>query len=88
MLITCMYMYLTISIQYISTGLKPGKYESFLSLRGLARFTECCLVLWRLTGKQLHRMEAIKVTDMPDELSFSVLKLHYTSGRLCFMEVS
>ena len=69
---------------YISTELKPGKYESFLSLRGLARFTECCLVLWRMTGKQLHRREAIKVTDMPDELSFSVLKLHHHQWQIMF----
>ena len=42
--------------------LKLVQFTSYLSLRGLVRFTECCLILWRLTaGKVEHRTEAKKV---------------------------
>ena len=42
--------------------LKPPKFLTYLSLRGLVRFTECCLLLWRLTGgTPEHKTQAKKV---------------------------
>ena len=42
--------------------LKLAKFPTYLSLRGLVRFTECCLLMWRLTdGKSEYKTGAKKV---------------------------
>lgn len=44
------------------TELKLAKFTMYLSLRGLVRYTECCLLLWRLTsGSPAYKTEAKKV---------------------------
>ena len=47
---------------HIPPELKLAKFSTYLSLRGLVRFTECCLLLWRLTaGRPEHKTQAKKV---------------------------
>ena len=66
--ITCtqMYIHIVLALGYVQlhhyAELKLAQFPTYLSLRGLVRFTECCLLMWRLTkGKPEHKTGAKKV---------------------------
>lgn len=55
-------------------GLKLDKFSSYLSLRGLVRFTECCLLLRTLTnGGREHKTQAKKVSCNNNPLLLSII---------------